>query len=99
MKNTKTDRLLSLLKELSWTQGNVVLASGRTSDFYIDSKQTSLHAEGAALIGELIFSHVQGLRAEGHVVVGVGGITMGADPIAAAAAVVSHQHGAPVHAF
>lgn len=92
-------RLLALLKELSWQRGRVVLASGKVSDLYIDCKQTALHAEGAHHIGELVFAHVQELRQRGIAVAGVGGITLGADPIVTAAAVVSHQHGAPLHAF
>jgi orotate phosphoribosyltransferase len=95
----KRKRLLALLAERSWKRGPVVLASGRTSDFYMDCKQTSLHAEGAALIGALVFAHVQALRASGVVVDGVGGLTLGADPIAVATALVSAQEGAPVHAF
>jgi orotate phosphoribosyltransferase len=78
-------RLLELLKSLSWHRGRVRLSSGKESDFYIDCKQTALNAEGAALVGELVFAHDQTLR--------------GADPIAAAAAVVSYERGAPVHGF
>lgn len=92
-------RLLHLLKELSWQRGEVVLASGKTSNFYLDCKQTALSAEGAALIGELVFAHVQELRGQGHKVEGVGGITLGADPIALACSVVSFQRGAPLPAF
>jgi len=92
-------RLLQLLKDLSVKRGNFTLASGKTSDLYIDSKQTSLHSEGATLMGEIIFEHIQQLRKEGQSIAGVGGITMGADPIATAVAIISHQKAAPVHAF
>src|SRR5687767_12133796 len=92
-------RLLELLAERSWKRGPVVLASGRTSDFYLDCKQTALHAEGAWLIGQLVFAHVGALRAQGLKVEGVGGITLGADPIAVATALVSQENGQPVHAF
>ncbi len=87
------------MRDKSWRRGEVVLASGKTSDFYVDGKQTSLSAEGAALIGHLAFAHVQELRAQGLTVDGVGGLTLGADPIAVACSVVSHIKGAPVHAF
>jgi orotate phosphoribosyltransferase len=93
------DRLLELLKQLSWRRGQVVLSSGKTSDFYIDCKQTALNAEGAVLVGELVFAHAQTLRGQGLALHGVGGITLGADPIATAASVVSYQRGAPLHAF
>lgn len=92
-------RLVQLLSDLSWKRGPVVLASGRTSDFYLDCKQTVLNAEGAQLIGEMVYDHVANLRERGQAVVGVGGLTLGADPIALAAALVSFQRGHPVHAF
>ena len=92
-------RLLELLKTLSWQPGEFILASGRKSDFYIDCRQTALHAEGASLIGELVFEHVRSLRLQGLRVDGVGGLPLGADPIAVATAVYSFAQGEPVHAF
>lgn len=92
-------RLLRLLSELSWRKGPVTLASGKVSDFYIDCKQTALNAEGAALIGQLTFEHVQTLRNQGLRVDGVGGLTLGADPLAVATAVYSFIKNDPVHAF
>ena len=50
---TKRERLLSLLRTLAFQEREVVLSSGRKSNFYIDCKQVSLDAEGATLIGEL----------------------------------------------
>lgn len=87
------ERLIEVLKERSYRRMRVTLASGRESDFYVDGKQTTLNAEGAWLIGNLI---VDALIPE---VVGVGGLTMGADPIAAAVAAVSFHRNRPVHAF
>jgi orotate phosphoribosyltransferase len=87
------ERLIQILKERSYQRRKVTLASGRESDFYVDGKQTSLHAEGAWLIGNLIWEQ---LLPE---VVAVGGLTLGADPIAAAVATVSFHRGRPVHAF
>jgi len=92
-------RLLELLKTLSWQRGEVTLASGRRSDFYFDCRQTALHAEGAVLIGRLVFEHVRSLRQKGVAIDGVGGPTLGADPIATATAVHSFLAGEPVHAF
>lgn len=87
------ERLIAVLKERSYRRMRVTLASGRESDFYVDGKQTTLHAEGAWLIGNLI------LDALAPDVVGVGGLTMGADPIDAAVAAVSFHRNRPVHAF
>lgn len=71
----------------------VTLASGRESDFYVDARQTTLNAEGSFLIGSLI--HEALLPG----VVAVGGLTMGADPIASAVSTISVVRGRPVHAF
>lgn len=86
-------RLIEVLKARSYQRRRVVLASGRESDFYVDGKQTTLNAEGAWLVGNLVW---EALRPE---VVGVGGMVIGADPIAAATAAVSFHRGRPVHAF
>lgn len=87
------DRLIALLKELSYERKRVVLASGRESDFYVDGRQTTLNAEGSWLVGNLV---LDALKPE---VSGVGGLVVGADPIAAATAAVSFHRGRPVHAF
>ncbi len=90
-------RLIELLRELSYERRKVVLASGRESDFYVDGKQTTLHAEGAALVGKLILDKI---RNSDFAIDGVGGLTMGADPIATATSVLSSlDGGTPVHAF
>ncbi|MEE2829604.1 MAG: orotate phosphoribosyltransferase [Myxococcota bacterium] len=89
-------RLIELLLELSYQRRHVVLSSGRESDFYIDGKQTTLHAEGAAAIGRLVLEEIR----RDSSIVGVGGLSMGADPIATAAAVASTLDGGkPIHSF
>jgi orotate phosphoribosyltransferase len=86
-------RLIALLREKSYRRRRVVLASGRESDFYVDGKQTTLHAEGAWLVGNLVHAALlPEVRA-------VGGMVIGADPIASATAAVSWSLGRPVHAF
>lgn len=92
----RRQRLIALLRALSYQRRRVVLASGRESDFYVDGKQTTLHAEGSFLVGSLVEDRIaaSGLGAQG-----VGGLTLGADPIATAASVVSFLRGRPVHAF
>jgi orotate phosphoribosyltransferase len=88
-------RFLSLLKEKSYEKRKVVLSSGRESDFYIDCRQTTLHAEGALLTGRLFCSMLEaGERPEA-----VGGITLGADPIVTAVSITSALRGWPVPAF
>jgi orotate phosphoribosyltransferase len=74
----------------------VVLASGKESDFYIDCKRTAPTAEGHVLVGRLLFDRVRKLV---PLVRGVGGLTLGADPIASAIAYTSFLEGAPVDSF
>lgn len=86
-------RLARLLLEKSYRAGEVTLTSGRKSDYYFDCKQTALHPEGAWLIGNLLFN----LLPEG--IVGVGGMTLGADPLVTAVSIASFLRGRPLPAF
>lgn len=92
-------QLLELLRERSVQRGPVTLASGRVSDFYVDCRPVALGARGATLIGELLFAHVQAYREQHHQIAGIGGLTLGADPLVTATTVVSARHQAPVHGF
>ena len=89
-------RLLALLTELSYEQREVTLASGAKSNFYIDCKQTVLTAEGhflvASLFGRLLADKAPDVEA-------VGGVTMGADPLASAVSTLSFVAGRPLPAF
>jgi orotate phosphoribosyltransferase len=89
-------RLLQLLRELSFERRKVVLASGRESDFYVDCKRTALTAEGHVLVGRCLFERVRRLRPLPRA---VGGLTLGADPLASAIALTSFLEGEPVDAF
>jgi orotate phosphoribosyltransferase len=92
----KRHRLLELLRRNAFQEREVVLSSGRTSNFYIDCKQVSLDAEGACLIGELFHSMIDEVAPEA---VAVGGLTLGADPLATATSLMSFQRGRPRAAF
>ena len=89
-------RLRELLLEKSYRQGTFTLTSGKTSDFYIDGKQTTLDAEGAYLCGRLLY---QLIRNESEPISGVGGMTLGADPLVTAVSLVSYLDNHPVPAF
>jgi orotate phosphoribosyltransferase len=89
-------RLLQLLTERSFERRKVVLSSGRESDFYIDCKRTVLTAEGHFLVGRLL---LQAIRTTCPEAVGVGGLTLGADPLASAVSLTSHLAGQPLAAF
>ena len=89
-------RLLELLRTLAYEEREVILASGKPSNFYIDCKQAALTAEGHHLIGTLVCELLAQLEPK---VRAVGGLTMGADPIASATATVSWSLGRPLDAF
>jgi orotate phosphoribosyltransferase len=88
-------RLKQIIIELSYEKRNVTLASGRQSDFYFDGKQTTLHPEGGYLTGKLFFEAIRDVEG----VEGVGGLTLGADPIATSTSVVSFLEGKPIPGF
>jgi orotate phosphoribosyltransferase len=92
----ESQRLKQILLENSYRQGTFTLTSGKTSDFYIDGKQTTLHAEGAYLCGKLLFGLI---RAALDPIDAVGGMTLGADPLVASVSVVSYLEHAPIPAF
>jgi orotate phosphoribosyltransferase len=89
-------RLLELLTRLSYAKKKVVLASGRESDFYIDCKKVVLTAEGHWLTGRLLYELI---RHRAPQATGVGGLTMGADPLASAVSLVSHFGAVRLNAF
>ena len=93
---TDRDRLLRLLVERSLRLGDFVLASGARSPYYIDCRTTTTHAEGQFLVGRL---GLEALEREGLAPASVGGLTMGADPVAYAVAHASWAAGRPVNAF
>ena len=95
MMNEKS-RLKELLLEKSYRQGTFTLTSGKTSDFYIDGKQTTLSAEGAYLCGKLLFELI---RSEPKDIAAVGGMTLGADPLVTAVSLVSFLENDPIPAF
>lgn len=88
-------RLKALIEERSYQTGpEMKLASGRTSRFYFNIKPTMLHPEGAYLIGALIHDAISDLDVDY-----VGGLEMGAVPIATAVATVGQVRGKPIAAF
>ena len=89
-------RLKELLLEKSYREGTFTLTSGKTSDFYVDGKQTTLDAEGGYLCGRLLFELIKQAPEK---IGGVGGMTLGADPLVTAVSIVSHLDGNPIPAF
>jgi len=93
---TDRESLRRLLLERSVKRGSFVLASGQQSSYYIDCRLATMSAEGMGLIGRMGWEAIQRL---GWRPAAVGGLTMGADPVAYAIAAASFGSTAPVDAF
>src|SRR5271154_4622893 len=90
------ENLLRMLAEKSFRLGNFTLSSGGTSDYYIDCRLTTLDAAGAGATGGAVLEEI---RERGWQADAIGGLTMGADPIVVATAVISAQQGTPINGF
>ena len=88
--------LAQLLREKSVELGSFTLASGRTSSYYVDARRTTMSARGLELIGELGSAAI---REAGWAADVVGGLTLGADPVAYAIALASRRTAHPLDAF
>jgi orotate phosphoribosyltransferase len=89
-------RLRALLAERSFRTGTFQLSSGGTSEYYVDCRTTTMHAEGLVLVGRVGLDAIEAADLEPDL---VGGLTMGADPVSYAIAAESWRRGRPVHAF
>ena len=90
------DALRQLLLKRSVRHGDFVLASGQRSSYYIDCRLTTMSAVGMVLIGRLGWAAI---RDQGWRPIAVGGLTLGADPVAYAIAAASFGSPLPVDAF
>jgi orotate phosphoribosyltransferase len=89
--STDRDRLLDLVKQLAIVHGTVTLSSGREADYYVDLRRITLSAAAAPLVGRVLRELTADLDFDA-----VGGLTMGADPVATA---MLHAPGRPLDAF
>lgn len=89
-------RLIQILRDRSYREGDFTLASGKKSSFYLDVKETALDPEGAFLIGTLSVATMEEARLLPHA---VGGLTLGADPLATAVSLAAFANGRRVPAF
>jgi orotate phosphoribosyltransferase len=92
--NVGRARLLELFKSRAVRFGDFTLASGQKSSFYINSKDVLFHSEACWLLGELIYQTTQDLDLQA-----VGGLEVGAIPMAAATVVRYHDHGRELEGF
>jgi orotate phosphoribosyltransferase len=95
---TAEQRLLELLKARSFRRAPsgqpFRLASGELSDYFIDGKMTAVSSEGAALIGDVLFEHTKDAN-----IGGIGGLQVGAVPLATSAVISYHRNGRPIEGF
>lgn len=89
-------RLLNILREKSVSYGNITLSSGKKSSYYVDSKLTTFDPEGFCLVGKLVFEIIKDKDGE---ISAVGGLTMGADPIAISTIVAAFNEKYPLKGF
>ena len=87
-------RLRELLVERAIRYGHFVLASGQTSSYYVDKTQITLMGEGLYCLGRIILDQIEGMEVQA-----VGGMTIGADPIAGAVSALGIAHGQHIDAF
>jgi orotate phosphoribosyltransferase len=76
---TDREALLQLIKDRAVVHGKVILSSGREADYYVDLRRVTLDAEAAPLIGRVMLELTADLEIDA-----VGGLTLGADPVATA---------------
>lgn len=82
--DSQRERLIELVNELAIQRGQFTLASGRTSSYYVDMRRATLHHEAGPLIGHVMLDMLEEAGFGPGVVESVGGLTMGADPVATA---------------
>jgi orotate phosphoribosyltransferase len=88
------ERLRELYHRRAFLFGDFTLASGKKSSYYINSKKVLFHSEALALMGELLFEATRELNAQA-----IGGLEVGAIPMAAAAGMFYHQQGREIEGF
>jgi orotate phosphoribosyltransferase len=87
-------QLLELLTERSFKRGTFTLASGLTSDYYIDTRTSAVFSRGAFLIGQVLFERTKDLDIDA-----IGGMEVGAVPLTAAVTIQYHLHGRVMEGF
>lgn len=92
--SNQRERLKELFLNRAVSFGTFTLASGKTSNYYINSKKVLFHSEAIALLGELLFEATQDLNIQA-----IGGLEVGAIPMATAACLSYHQHGREIEGF
>lgn len=96
---TPREQLAALVRELAVVRGRVTLASGRESDYYVDMRRATLHHAAAPLIGHVLLDALEEAGLGPGEIDAVGGLTMGADPVATALLHAAASRGLDLDAF
>lgn len=88
-------RLLEILREFSYQEGDFVLVSGKRSSYYIDAKETTLNPEGMFLVGNIMYSMVRELPG----IEAVGGVSIGGDPLVCSVVLSAYNAGDTLQGF
>jgi orotate phosphoribosyltransferase len=91
---TTRDRLRDLFRARALQFGDFTLASGKKSTYYVNSKKVLFHAEALTLLGEELYAATEDLAFQA-----IGGLEVGAIPMAAAALTAFHRHGRHLEGF
>lgn len=84
------ESLMALICQVAYREGDFTLSSGKKSDYYINGKQVTLHAQGGLMVARLLLA----MLPEGTV--GVAGLTLGADPMVSAVSIAGIYDNKPV---
>ncbi len=87
-------RAFALIKERSFLRGQFVLASGKTSEYFLDMKPTMFHPEGSHALAELLLDQLSDVKADY-----VGGLALGAVPLISTLTMLSYQRNKPLSGF
>ena len=93
------DELLSLIKSLAVVPGRVVLSSGQEADYYVDLRRVTLHHRAAPLVGHVMLDMLEEAGLGTAEIDAVGGLTLGADPVAGALLHAAAFRGQDLDAF
>lgn len=93
------DQLRRLIQDLAVVRGRVTLASGREADYYVDLRRVTLHHQAGPLVGRVLLAQLQAAGLGPPDIEAVGGLTMGADPVAAALLHAAAAQGEALDAF
>jgi orotate phosphoribosyltransferase len=96
---TPREQLAELIKELAVVHGKVTLASGKEADYYVDLRRITLHHRAAPLVGHVLLDHLEEVGLGTAEIDAVGGLTLGADPIADALLHAAASRGQDLDAF